>query len=298
MRAIASILLTIALLACAGVMGPPLRDVEGDLGDGRYEEAIQKLEAARKQYPDSPEIPLRLANAHFLLARRADDQGQPAVYVEELGLAQGLLIEALELDPEFVEAHTWMGIVLAYKGEIRGALNSFLNARRIDRLGPGPISPVHYTNLAETYIYMGNIAAARTVLDKARKMGASPVVIEMNEVLAAWRQGDYVEARDLFDGVYGLNPEVVKTWNEAPVNEPIESFEDFTAFCCGHVACGPYMANACREMDQDVAQHDLEAELVRRELELEMERRRRLREIYRGHKELEVRVEAPEPVED
>jgi tetratricopeptide (TPR) repeat protein len=292
MRATASLVLAIVVLACAGAGGPPLRAIEQDLDDGRYEEAIQKLEAARKQYPDSIEVPMELARAHFRLARKADDEGRPVAYVEELGLAQDALVQALEIDPEFAPAHTWMGILLAYKGEIRGGLESFLNARRLN-----PRNPTSYTNLAETHIYMGNISAARSALDKARKLGARRAVIEMNEVLAAWRQGDYVEARDIFDGVYAMNPDVVKTWNEAPVSDPIESFEDFTEFCCGHVACGPYMENACQEMDQEIAHHSLEAELVRRELELEMDRRRKLREIYKGRKDLEVTVEAPEPVD-
>jgi Flp pilus assembly protein TadD len=292
MRVTLSAVLAIVLLACAGIGGPSLRDAEQDIREERYEQAIERLEAAQRQYPDDPAVPLALGIGHYMIARKANDEGRAEVYVEELGRAQDSLVRALALDPELSVAHTWMGIVLAYKGQIRGALESFLNARRLN-----PSGPVHYTNLAETHVYMGNISAARSALDKARKLGAPPAIIEMNEVLAAWRQGDYVEARDLFDSVYALNPEVVRTWNEAPVSDPIESFEDFTEFCCGHVACGPYMANACQEMNQEIARHSLGAELVRRELELEMERRRKLREIYQGRKDLKVKVEPPEDVE-
>jgi tetratricopeptide (TPR) repeat protein len=182
-----------------------------------------------------------------------------------------------------------MGIIAAYQSDLDGVLVSMKNARRLD-----PQNPIAYTNLAETYIYLGKISNARRYLKKARKMRAPPVIVEMNEVLAAWRTGDYTEARDLFDSAYGLDPEVVKVWNEAPVAEPIESFEDFTGFCCGHIACGPYMENACKKMNQDVRHRDVSAETARQELVLEMERRRALQEIYGDRRDLEIEVEKPE----
>ena len=91
--------------------------------------------------------------------------------------------------------------------------------------------------------------------------------------------------------MYALDPRVVRTWNEAPVDAPIESFEDFTAFCCSHIACGPYMAGACREMDLKVAERKVQEETLRRELELGAERKRKLKEIYEKRGDLEIRIE-------
>ncbi len=276
----------LVLLACTGPGGVSQREAERDILEGRIEEGAKKLERARDADPGSLDTRIDLAHAYYLLAREALDEDRESDYTDYIEKAQNELLAAAEIDPESAEVHLWLGLIQAYQNDIRAALVSFRNARKLE-----PHVWVHTTNLAETWIYAGNIARARTLLDKARKQGASPAVIEMNEVLAAWRQGDYIEARDIFDGVYSLEPQVVRTWNMAPVDYPIESFEQFTAFCCGHIACGPYMADACEEMNLQVAQRQLEAETLRRELELSAERKRRLREIYEDRGDLQIRVE-------
>jgi tetratricopeptide (TPR) repeat protein len=275
-----------ALLACASPGGVSQREAERDLAAGRGDVAAQKLERARDAAPRSVEIRVDLAHAYYLQAREALEGGREADYATYIEKAQNELLTAAEIDPESSDVHLWMGIILAYQNDIHGAIDSFTNAKK---LAPGVW--VHTTNLAETWIYAGNVARARTLLDRARKQGAPPAVIEMNEVLAAWKQGDYVEARDIFDGVYALDPSVVRNWNVAPVGERIESFGDFTKFCCDHVACGPYMANACKEMDLHVAERELQEETLRKELEMAAERRRRLKEIYDKRGDLEIKVE-------
>lgn len=275
----------VALLACApGAVAK--REAERDLAAGRADVAAEKLEVARDAAPRSVDIRVNLAHAYYLLAREALDARREADYVAYIEKAQNELLTAAEIDPESSDVHLWMGIILAYQNDIHGAIDSFTNAKK---LAPGVW--VHTTNLAETWIYAGNVARARTLLDRARKQGAPRAVIEMNEVLAAWKQGDYVEARDIFEGVYSMNPDVVRNWNVAPVGERIESFEDFTKFCCNHVACGPYMADACKEMDLQVAERDLQEETLRKELDLAAERRRRLKEIYDGRGDLDIKVE-------
>ena len=290
MRVLAPLALLALLIACASApKGPTIEDAQRDLAEGRTAEAIATLEELRAANPDDSEIALELGTAYFREARRALDEGDDETWLHYLGLAQDQVLSAAELDPQASGPHTWMGIIAAYQSDLERTLTSLQNARRLD-----PRQPVHYTNLAETYIYMGKISRARRMLKKARKLGAPPIFIEMNEVLAAWRTGDYTEARDVFETAYALNPSVVKIWNEAPVADPIESFEDFTRFCCSHLACGPYMAKACRKMDHDPRQRDVAAETARQELLLEMERRRRLQEIYEDRRDLEITVE---PVE-
>jgi len=276
----------LALLACAAPGGVSQKDIDESLAAGQAEQVVGTLEAARDEDPDSAEKRVELAYAYYLLAREALEDGRESEYAEYLEKAQNELLVAAELDPELAEVHLWMGIMLAYQGDIRAAIESFENARRL-----APRVWVHTTNLAETWIYAGNVARARTLLDRARKQGAPPAVIEMNEVLAAWKSGDYVEARDLFEGVYALDPRVVRRWNEAPVDDPIESFEEFTAFCCNHLACGPYMADACRQMDLRVAEREVQQETLQREMELAIERRRRLKEIYDERRDLEIKID-------
>ena len=283
----AAIVASLALLAsCAG--GPSKRAAEKDLEAGRLEPAIEQLEVLRAKRPDDAEVALDLGIAYFKRARVALDAGDDAAYLRDLALAQRHVLAAVELDPRSSQPHTWMGIISAYRSDLDATIESLKNAARLE-----PHHPVHYTNLAESYIYKGKLTRARRYLAKARKLGAPPVYIEMNEVLAAWRSGDYVEARDLFEIAYALNPDVVKVWNEAPVAEPISSFEEFSAFCCSHIACGPYMENACDEMKHEVRQRNVNAETMRQELVLEMERRRKLQDIYDKHRELDVVIEEP-----
>jgi tetratricopeptide (TPR) repeat protein len=277
------------LLACTGPGGVSQRQVQQDIAEGRVEDAAKSLEKARDADPDSFRTRLALAEAYYLLAREALDEDREADYLSNIGKAYDELLAAAALDPESADAHLWMGIIQAYQNDIDAALVSFGNARRLE-----PRVWVHTTNLAETWIYAGNVARARTLLDKGRKQGAPAAVIELNQMLAAWRQGDYVEARDIFEGLYALNPQIIRTWNEAPVDDPIESFEDFTGFCCGHIACGPYMADACKEMKLEVKQRHLEEETLRKEIELARERRKRLREIYEDRGDLGIRVEDEE----
>lgn len=277
------------LTACAAGAGSLVRDAERDVEAGRLEQAATKLETARDKYPESVEARMALGEVLYRMSRAALDEGSESEYVDLLSRAQTEFLGALELDPASSNPHFWLGLTAAYRGDLDSALESFQNARKL-----APMAPNTYTNLAEIHIYRGEVAQARRRLEKARRLGSPRAVVEMNEVLASWRQGDYVEARDLFDGVFALDPSIVRTWNEAPVSDPIESFEDFTAFCCSHVACGPYMANACQEMQLDVKQRSVSEQTAIDELRIEMERRRRLREIYDERLDLDIQVEPSE----
>jgi tetratricopeptide (TPR) repeat protein len=274
-------------LSCAGPSGD--YDAASDPKLDPQERAVAKLEKERASHPDDAETALELGIVYFRIARKALDEGNQKVYLENLAKAQENVLAATELQPNDSGPHTWMGIIAAYQGDLDRVELNLRNAQRLN-----PYSPVAYTNLAEVYIYKGRISKARRNLKKARKLGAPPVIIEMNETLAAWRTGDYIEARDLFDTAYSLNPEVVEVWNEAPVSQPINSFQDFTRFCCSHVACGPYMENACQDLNHKVRHRSVNAETERQELLLEMERRRRLDAIYEKHRELGIEVEKPE----
>lgn len=278
--------LVIAIGSCAS--GPSQREARRDLEEGRVEEAVAKLETLAAANPGRADVQMDLGVAHFRIARKALDEGDQATYLAHIAQAQDAVLRAAEADPKSPEPHTWMGIIAAYQSDMERTLTSMKNAARLQ-----PMSPIAHTNLAETYIYLGDLSMARRHLAKARELRAPAVYVEMNEVLAAWRTGDYVEARDIFDGAYALNPDIVKIWNEAPVAEPIDSFEDFTRFCCNHIACGPYMADACADMKHAVRERNVDAETARQELVLEMERRRRLEQIYR-EKGLQIEVEPPD----
>jgi tetratricopeptide (TPR) repeat protein len=278
-----------AFVACAGLAGPTRTQVERAVAEGRIDEAVTLAEQRRDTYPADPAVRDELGEVYYQAARKALDEQRFDDYTRYLGLAVDEWVESLRLDPASPSPHTWMGIVAAYQGDLDRALTSFENARRLDGLGP-----IHYSNLAEVYVYRGDLGKARRYLEKARRLGAPPVVLEITGTLAAWRSGDFVEARDLFASAYSLDRAEVNNWNEAPVTDPITSFEDFTGYCCSHIACGPYMETACMELKHDVARRNVRSETVRQELVIEMERRRKLEQIYKNRKDLEVKIEEAE----
>ncbi len=282
MRFVARWILLGVLVACAAV-GPSLRQARQDEDP---ESAAQRLESLRARYPNDFEVRLELGVAYYKLARKALDEGREYDYTNYLGKSMAEVLEATRIEPESPSTHTWMGIITAYTDDLDGALASFKNARRLYQRGP-----VHHLNIAQIYIYMGDLNRAQHSVERARRLGARGAFVDIVESLAAWRRGDLVEARDLFDQAYGLNPEEVNNWDEAPVDEPIESFADFTAYCCGNHTCGPHMGKACQRMQLAVQKRELRDETLRQELVIEMERRRKLREIYEGRRDLQIEVE-------
>lgn len=287
-RAVIGVGLCIGVACAPGVPGG--RAAKKAMESGRLDEAAQMLEQRRDHYPNDPTAHDELGEAYYRLARKALDEGRSDDYEHDLEQALDEWIESLRLAPERPSPHVWMGILAAYQGDLKRAEQDFQNARRLD-----PHNPVHYTNLAEVYVYEGDLAKARRYLERGRRLGSRAVTLEMTGALAAWKAGDMVEARDLFDSAYHLDRKEVNTWNEAPVSKPIESFEGMAAFCCSHVACGPYMESACRKERLEVTRRKLRDETARRELVLEMERRRKLREIYEKRRDLKVEVEPAEP---
>jgi hypothetical protein len=139
---------------------------------------------------------------------------------------------------------------------------------------------------------MGRLGRARTMVEKGRKLGLPPVFAETVEMLASWRQGDLVDAKDLFD-LANQDPEAMRAWLQAePGDLPtFTTFEEFTAYCCGSTTCGPNMVGACEQMQLEVAQREVDAETLRREREAALASQRALRETFGGRREIEIEAE-------
>ncbi len=284
-------LLLLLLVACAGGSSGSLRKADELVAAGKPEEAVTILEAERTQHPSSPEVHHALGIAYYQVARKALSENRPADYEKNLELAMNEWIEEVRLDPAAPGPHTMMAIVRLHQGDLDGSIQNLKNARKLD-----PGNPVAYTNLGEAYVYKGNLEIAHRYLTFARKFRGPPDMIEVIEALAAWKGGDRVEAEDLFGAALATNPQVVAEWNEASTGRTVETFDDFAEFCCGDVACGPYMEKACRSAKLAVERREVSAETARKELQLEMERRRQLNEIYKDRKDLQIEVEKPEDV--
>ena len=288
-RPLAASLVAAAILLCAAacVTDPSIDVVERDLAYGRNAEAVAKLEVLRDRHPQSSGVRLLLGDLYYQLARESLDAGDETAYTRYLGAAQHEVLTAVELRPADPRPHTWMGIIAAYQGHLDTSLESFRNARRLD-----PVNPVSYTNLAHIHVYEGQLRRARRMLAMGRRLRAPQDELDRIEILAAWRERDFVEARDLYDMARDV-PGFADSWDGVPLPEPMRSFDDFAAVCCANPTCGPNMEGACRALALDVRTRDLEAQAILEELRLEMERKRRLREIYERRKDLEIVVEEP-----
>jgi Flp pilus assembly protein TadD len=281
------ILLLIAGCAGQGQLQQAERAVKAD----HPEQAVAILEAQRDQRPRSIEVRDALGEAYYRSARKALEEGRNADYERNLAAALDEWVESLRLAPESSRPHVMMAIVSLHQGRLDDSIVNLKNALRLS-----PRNPMAHSNLAEAYVYQGDFRQARRYIGKARKGRLIPGHVEVIEALAAWKTGDMVEARDLFASAYSLNPEVVVSWNEAPMSDPIHDFNDFTESCCSDIACGPYMESACRRVHLDATQRQVSDDLVRKELLLEMERRRKLDAIYRDRRDLKIEVEPAEPV--
>ena len=279
-----------ALLGCTGAETAQqgVNEAAEETREARVADAKENLEILREDYPDDLEVRVQLADVYYQEARLALEAGDQAEYLRLLGAAQDELIAAVAIDPAAAAPHTWMGIVAAYRGDLDTAVESFQNASRL-----APVQGVSYTNLAHVWVYKGRLSRARTLLDKGRKLRGPPDEIDRIEILAAWRGGDFIEARDVFDMALD-NPGFADSWDGAVLPKRMESFDDFANVCCANPSCGPNMGSACRLAQIEVAKRELEEETVLQELQLEMERRRKLREIYERRRDLEITIEAPE----
>jgi tetratricopeptide (TPR) repeat protein len=253
---------------------------------------IAKLERERDKRPNDPARRQALGEAYYREARRALDERRFPEYESYLGKAMDEVLESARLDPESASPHVFMGIVAAYQGDIERTFRSLANARRL-----APRAWTSYTNLAETLVYKGS--PRRDVerwLERAEKLGGDAAVSELNLCLVSWRDGDLAAAERHFKRLQRMNPDVLKSWNEAPVPKPLESLPDLMSYCCASPACGPYLAHACQQSQLEVAKREIPEEVARRELVIEMERRRKLNEIYEKRRDLQIEVEPEEPV--
>jgi len=260
-----------------------VREAERMAKKGQEDEARALLEKTAQEAPENLRVRLALANAYTDVFRRALSQGDEPRYVEYMEKAQAEALSALDLDPDSADAQTLLGIIAIYRGDIDAAAQSFNLSAQLD-----PTSWVSYLNVAELEIYRGNLARARRNIDLARRFGAPPGEVELVEVLCAWKLGDYVEARDIFDDVALLEPDRARTWNGAT---DISTFDDMAAHCCKLEFCGPYMQRACKEMDQIAAERKRTLETLKREIELEQERKKSVEQAYRNRRDIEIEVE-------
>jgi tetratricopeptide (TPR) repeat protein len=281
----------LALAAGGCVLGGNVGRAQREMAAGDLQGAREILERDRDRHPRSADVRVALGEVYYRIARDALDRDRDeARYLDYLERSVGEFVTAVELDPRDDRPHFFLAVMDVYRGEPREALRGFVRVRRLRPTG------VAYTNIAETFVYLGKLDKAQEWNDLGLRKGAPYGAVLFNDMLIAWRYGDLAQARRTFAELRDGNPDMLRTINAAPLPETPRSFEDFAGYCCRSPACGPYLEDACHELSLEVQQRELSEEAVRRELVIEMEKQRRLRRVYEQRKELEIEIER-EPAE-
>jgi tetratricopeptide (TPR) repeat protein len=276
------------LAAAACAPGGAVGRARAQAGSGDLEGARVELERERERRPNSADVRVELGEVYYRIARDALDRERDETrYLAFLERSVAEFVTALELDPRDDRPHFYLAVMDTYRGEPRKALRGLENVRRLAPSG------VAYTNIAELYVYLGELHKARRWNDLGLRKGAPYGVGIFNDMLIAWREGELDEARRRFAELRASDPELLRTINMVRLPEAPRRFEDFAGTCCASPACGPYLKDACRALALDVRERELSKEAVLRELRIEMEKERRLRRVYQQRKELEIEVEAP-----
>ena len=269
----------------AAISRAQARSDAGDLAGARGE-----LEQARAQDPGSVDLRVALGEAYYRSARDAlDREHDETRYLAFLEQANAEFVTALEIDPRDERPHFYLAVMDTYRGNLRQALRGFNNARQLQPSG------IAYTNIAEIYVYLGQLHKAQTWNDLGMQKGAPYGAGVFNDMLIAWKRGDLAEARQCFAELRANDPEMLRTINVARLPQAPRDFDAFASYCCGSPACGPYMEQACHALAMDVKQRELSKEAVLKELRIEMETQRRLRKIYEQRKEIDIQIEEPPP---
>jgi tetratricopeptide (TPR) repeat protein len=276
-------------LACAA---GPTGEAERRLAAGDLDGARATLEAERERNPRSADVRVGLGEVYYRIARDALDRDRDeARYLTYLEKSVAEFVTAAEFDPRNEQPHFYLAVMDVYRGKPRQALRGLDNVRRLRGVG------LDYTNIAELYVYLGRLDQARDWNDLGVRKGAPYGAAVFNDMLIAWKADELDEARRHFAWLRSQDPDMLRTINAAPLPEDPRSFEAFAGYCCGSPGCGPYMRDACRDLDLEVQEREVSEEAVLRELRIEMERTRRLRKVYEQRKELEVEIENPPPAE-
>jgi len=288
-RRLAGLLAAVLLVGAAGCARNAAVSRASDKSEaGDLEGARAELEQERTRSPADADVRVALGEVYYRIARAAlDGERDEAAYLFYLEQSIAEFVSALEIDPRDERPHFYLAVMDTYRGELFAALRGFNNARKLAPTG------IAYTNIAEIYVYMGQIHKAEAWNVLGVRKGAPYTVGVFNDMLIAWREGDLKEAHRRFALLQANDPELLRTINVARLPQAPETVEDFAGYCCSSPACGPYMKDACQALALEVRERELSKEAVLKELRIEIEKQRRLRKVYEQRKELDIRIEDP-----
>ena len=156
------------------------------ISTGRFEQALNFLDKA---------ISINPANASYHLERSAAYRA-----LGKLDLAKASVKQAIRLEPEFVNAHINLGVLMEQSSPTE-AEACYRKALRLQ-----PNSAIAWNNLANVLINRNNLAEAQACLEQATKH--KPSYAEAHNGLGSvWhRAGDLTKARACFERAISCNP--------------------------------------------------------------------------------------------
>ncbi len=263
----------------ACVMGTLLVAPAGPVrGESRADEVRAARLAAERavgKRPGSQTAQIGLAEASYRSARDALDRlGDEGRYLLYLRRSLDACVAAMKIDSTDHRAHFYLALIDAYRGDLRAALLGFC---RVEKLNPSGIAK---TNLAEIFIYLGDLDAARIWNQRGGAHGAGPGPVAFNDMLIDWKMGDVAGARSHFRRLRAKYPEMLESINAARLPVPPNTFAEFTEYCCGSPACGPYLDEACTAAGFEVEKRQISEKGQHEELQLRTQKGWELERIY------------------
>ena len=95
-------------------------------------------------------------------AKQKPGQTRMDLAAGDLNIAQRRLEQAIAAEPEYLLAHTLMGLVRAGRGDLRGAADAFRRAAELD-----PKSPEAWNNLGASLENLGDVTGAIAAYERA-----------------------------------------------------------------------------------------------------------------------------------
>ena len=159
----------------------------------------------KKIFPANSQTDSKVENVE--LADKLIGEGNQHEDAGKVDLAEALYRQALTIHPGYAKAHLNLGILLAEKGDIKGAADAYETALAIDRHNPF----VNY-NYARLLLRQRDLAKAEILLREAvrAKPDFSQAFIYLATVLDATGQKSF--AMEALDTALRLNPNDVGVW--------------------------------------------------------------------------------------
>ena len=125
-------------------------------------------------------------------------KGLVSQYSKELDQAEQYFQKAIELNPNYVRAYHWYGVILrVYLSRYEEALSMHMRALEMD-----PLSPIINFNVAEDLSALGRVDEAMTIYKREAELNPNGAIAHVGMGWSYWlKDGDYQLAANILSGV-------------------------------------------------------------------------------------------------